>query len=83
MNPVHRKVTKIGNSLGITLNKELLSKVNLDQGDDVEVTVREDTGEIILRKTPKVPSCLDPQFFDVLKTNVDKYRKTLEGLKDR
>lgn len=67
---VHRKVTKIGNSLGITLNKELLNSINADLGDDLEIIVNENEGEIVLRKSPKVPQGLDVRFFDVLQANV-------------
>ncbi|MFX4301535.1 AbrB/MazE/SpoVT family DNA-binding domain-containing protein [Alicyclobacillus tolerans] len=83
MEPVHRKVTKIGNSLGVTFNKELLKRINVDLGDDLEIIVNENEGEIVLRKSPKVPQGLDPRFFEVLQANVDQYRKTIEGLKDR
>ncbi|WP_326492660.1 AbrB/MazE/SpoVT family DNA-binding domain-containing protein [Alicyclobacillus dauci] len=80
---VHRKVTKIGNSFGVTLNKELLNRINADLGDDLEIIVNENEGEIVLRKSPKIPKGLDSRFFEVLQANVDQYRKTIEGLKDR
>ncbi|MCF8568619.1 AbrB family transcriptional regulator [Alicyclobacillus tolerans] len=83
MEPVHRKVTKIGNSLGVTLNKELLNKINADLGDDLEIIVNQNEGEIVLRKAPKVPQGLDSRFFELLQANVEQYRKTIEGLKDR
>lgn len=83
MEPVHRKVMKIGNSLGVTFNKELLKRINVDLGDDLEIIVNENEGEVVLRNSPKVPQGLDPRFFEVLQANVDQYRKTIEGLKDR
>lgn len=72
MDPVHRKVTKIGNSLGVTFHKDLLKKINVDLGDDLEIIVNENEGEIVLRKSPKVPQGLDPRFFDVLQANVEQ-----------
>lgn len=39
MEQFERKVTKIGNSFGITLPNELLRQVGLAQGDDVQVEV--------------------------------------------
>ncbi len=83
MDRVHRKVTKVGNSLGVTFSKDLLNKIHADLGDDLEISVNEDKGEIVLRKAPKIPQGLDPRFFDVLQTNVNQYRQTIEGLKDR
>lgn len=83
MERVHRKVTKIGNSLGVTFNKDLLNKINVGLGDDLEIIVNENEGEIVLRKSPTVPKGIDPRFFELLQTNVEQYRKTIEGLKDR
>ncbi|WAH44987.1 AbrB family transcriptional regulator (plasmid) [Alicyclobacillus fastidiosus] len=83
MEHVHRKVTKIGNSLGVTFNKELLNKINVGFGDELEITVNENEGEIVLRKSVAVPQGIDPRFFEVLQKNVNQYRNTIEGLKDR
>lgn len=83
MERIQRKVTKIGNSWGVTLSKELLNRINANLGDDLEIIVNENKGEIVLRKSPKVPQGLDPRFFEVLQANVDQYYKTIEGLKDR
>lgn len=83
MQRIHRKVTKIGNSLGVTFNKELLSSIHVGIGDNLEITVNENEGEIVLRKSPTIPKGLDPRFFEVLQENVEQYRNTIEGLKDR
>jgi antitoxin MazE len=83
MERIHRKVTRIGNSLGVTFTKDTLKKLNLDLGDEVEIIVNENEGEIVLRKAVSVPQGLDPKFFETLKTNVEQYRQTIEGLKDR
>ncbi|MCD8511720.1 MAG: AbrB/MazE/SpoVT family DNA-binding domain-containing protein [Bacillus sp. (in: Bacteria)] len=52
MEQFERKVTKIGNSFGITLPAELLREVGLSQGDDVQVEVKD--GKIILRKKEQI-----------------------------
>ena len=83
MERIHRKVTKIGNSLGVTFTKDALQKLHLDLGDDVEIMVNENEGEIVLRKAVSVPQGLDPKFFETLKANVEQYRQTIQGLKDR
>ena len=83
MERIHRKVTKIGNSLGVTFTKDALQKLHLNLGDDVEIIVNENEGEIVLRKSVSVPQGLDPQFFKTLQANVEQYRQTIEGLKDR
>jgi len=83
MDKIHRKITKIGNSWGVTFTKDSLQKLNLGLGDDIEIIVHEAEGEIVLRKSVSVPQGLDPKFFETLKANVEQYQQTIEGLKDR
>lgn len=45
MNIIKRKITKIGNSVGITLLAYLLKSVGLSQGDVVQIEVKD--GKII------------------------------------
>ncbi|ATY86195.1 AbrB family transcriptional regulator [Kyrpidia spormannii] len=66
MRQVRRKVTRIGNSVGITFTKDALRALGLHMGDEVELTVNESNREIIIRKAPSIPLGLDPQFFEVL-----------------
>ncbi|KYP81731.1 AbrB family transcriptional regulator [Ferroacidibacillus organovorans] len=83
MDRVHRKITRIGNSLGVTFAKDSLRKLNLNLGDDVDIIVNEKAGEIVIRKAISLPQGLDPAFFETLETNANRYRQTIEGLKDR
>lgn len=83
MERIYRKVTRIGNSLGVTFTKNALQKLHLDLGDDLEIIVNENEGEIVLRKLVPIPQGIDPKFFETLKANVEQYRQTIEGLKDR
>lgn len=83
MERTHRKVTKIGNSLGVTLNKELLNKIHADFGDELEVIVKENEGEIVLRKAPTLPQGIDPRFFEIFDEMMEQYHETIEGLKNR
>lgn len=83
MDRVYRKITRIGNSLGVTLTKDVLQKLHLAWGDDVEILIKENTGELILRKAVFTPQGLDPKFFETLATNIEHYRQTINSLKDR
>lgn len=49
---IERKVTKIGNSIGITLPPELLKNVELAQGDNVQIELKD--GKIILQKREQI-----------------------------
>lgn len=50
-NAIERKVTKFGNSLGITMT-EALKQAGLELGDTVHIDVKD--GEIVIRKANKV-----------------------------
>jgi antitoxin MazE len=81
---MERKVTKFGNSLGITMT-EALKQIGLDVGDTVIVDVREQHGEIVIKKAQKVtlPPGISADFMDTLSEVIDRYDETLKGLKDR
>ncbi|MCE3198198.1 AbrB/MazE/SpoVT family DNA-binding domain-containing protein [Paenibacillus sonchi] len=81
---MERKVSKFGNSLGITMT-DALRQVGLDQGDTVLIDVNKATGEIIIRKSSKVtlPNGIGEDFMDSLADVIHKYDQTLRGLKDR
>ena len=69
------KVRKVGNSLGVVLPKEVLSRLNLEDGDKVFLTEAPDGS---YRITP-----YDPEFEKQLKIGkkfMAKYRNTLKAL---
>lgn len=84
VNEMERKVTKFGNSLGITMT-EALKQIGLELGDTVHIDVKENDGEIIIRKANKVslPAGISPDFIDTLTQVMKQYDETLKGLKDR
>lgn len=79
---VERKVTRIGNSLGVTMT-DALKQLGINNGDTVNIDVRD--SEIVVRKSQRVtlPQGISPDFFDTLNSVMDKYHETLKGLKDR
>jgi antitoxin MazE len=81
---MERKVTKIGNSLGVTMT-EAFKKLGIDFGDMVHIEVHEDDGEIVIKKSQPLtlPDGLSPDFLDTLQTVMRDYDETLKGLKDR
>lgn len=83
MGLIERKVTKIGNSIGITLPPEILSEVGLSQGDDVQIEVKD--GNIILRKKEhlQLPKGVDAAFMDILSDVIKEHDVAFKGLVDR
>lgn len=81
---MERKVTKFGNSLGISMT-EALKQIGLEIDDTVQIDVKEKDGEMIIRKANKVqlPVGISPDFFATLSQVMDDYDEILKGLKDR
>lgn len=78
-----RKITKIGNSLGLSLPPEMLKKINLNKGDQVIIDVEDD--KLIIKKQPslQIPEGISPDFFDILSETMEEYDKTIKGLRDK
>jgi antitoxin MazE len=81
---MERKVTKFGNSLGITMT-DALKQIGLELGDTVQIDVKEKDGEIIIKKANKVtlPDGISADFIETLSQAMNEYDETLKGLKDR
>jgi len=79
-----RKIGRMGNSLGVSLPKNLAEKLNISQGDEIEF-VENDRGEVVLKKIRKsqLPENVRAEvleaFFDVFEED----EGILEDLRDR
>ncbi|PED16503.1 AbrB family transcriptional regulator [Bacillus thuringiensis] len=85
MKPVERKVTKIGNSLGITVPQDIFNLLGVNLGDIVSLEVNNENDEIIIKKQKKVslPKDVDPMFLDIVSDVFERYDETLKGLANR
>lgn len=85
MKPVERKVTKIGNSLGITVPQEIINLLDVNLGDIVSLEVNDNNDEIIIKKQKKVslPKDVAPAFLDIVSDVFERYDETLKGLANR
>jgi antitoxin MazE len=74
---MERKITRIGNSLGIRLPAEILKDIQLDEGDTVELELRKDKGEIVLRnkKITPITDDFESRVIDVVEKYFDVKRK--------
>lgn len=70
-----RKITKIGNSYGITLPQEILKEAGMNYGDSVEIVKVDDTISIQKKKDIKLPKGLSSDFFEVLERNTLPYAR--------
>ncbi|WP_041638478.1 AbrB/MazE/SpoVT family DNA-binding domain-containing protein [Anoxybacillus flavithermus] len=78
-----RKVLKIGNSLGVTFPIEFLHKLDIHQGDEIQMEL--ENNQIVIKKSNKVnlPKGISKDFFDVLNETLEEYDETIKGLVDR
>lgn len=85
MDKFERKVTKIGNSLGLTLPQELYQKLNITQGDVLSLEFNENNDEIVIKKSKKVsmPEGINPKFLEAFSNSINQYDKTFKDLVTR
>lgn len=83
---MERKISKIGNSLGMTLPQEVIKHVNIKQGDEIKFILEKD-GSVSFKKqkqlNTEVLNDFDQDFLDGLKDLFDNYDQTLQNLANR
>ena len=77
MNQTLRQITTVGNSLGITLPREMLGSYGLEKGALVELRP---TPEGVLIQPAKVVSALSPEGKAAVKGIVRRYRRAFDAL---
>lgn len=83
---VERKITRIGNSLGITLPQEVLDHLQVKQGDEIKLQLEKD-GTVSFKRQKKINygalEDIDQEFLDGMQDLFDNYDQTLKNLVDR
>ena len=75
-----RKIFKTGNSFVISLPRESLQLLGLQEGSEVNVVVDQDEGRIIIERAHPLLADIDPTFAQQLNEFIDQYRPALEAL---
>lgn len=80
-----RKICHIGNSYGITIPKEILEKLHLTAGAQVDVNVDEKTNKIIIEPAiqKSIPSEMDEEFASQVKDFIERYKPALKALAEK
>ena len=84
MATVKKRITQIGNSLGLTLPNDLLKALNIKKGDEVLVELV--GNQIVIKKIPKMiplPEGVPEDFFDILEEEMEAHHEALKGLVNR
>jgi len=72
-----RQITNIGNSLGVTIPREILGAYGLDKGALVELRP---TNQGLLIQPARVVSALSPEGRDLVKGIVRRYKRAFDAL---
>ncbi|SDN05008.1 AbrB/MazE/SpoVT family DNA-binding domain-containing protein [Bacillus sp. OK048] len=80
---MERKVTRVGNSLGITLPQEVLEHLQIAQGDEVRFDLAD--GHVTIKKKAdlKLPKGVDAEFLQQMNDMINEYDETFKGLVNR
>ena len=74
-----RRITKIGNSLGLTLPNDVLKAMNVKKGNEVQVELVDD--QIVIKKIPKMiplPDGVPADFFDRLEEEMEAHQSSVK-----
>ncbi|MBI4848914.1 MAG: AbrB/MazE/SpoVT family DNA-binding domain-containing protein [Nitrospirae bacterium] len=79
---MHRKICSIGNSRGVSIPVDVLEKLDLSVGSDVDVKLDEDKSRIIVEpvRKKKYPKGVDREFVSQVNEFIKKYEPALKEL---
>jgi putative addiction module antidote len=79
---MHRKVCSIGNSQGVSIPAEMLDKLDLSVGSEVDVQLDEQISKIVIApvKKKKYPKGIDREFVSQVNEFINKYEPALKKL---
>jgi antitoxin MazE len=73
-----RKIFKTGNSMVVSLPREILEPLGVSDGSEVSVVLEE--GKIVIRPMQQTVPGVDEEFARQLAEFIDEYRPALESL---
>ncbi|RJQ56528.1 MAG: AbrB/MazE/SpoVT family DNA-binding domain-containing protein [Nitrospiraceae bacterium] len=79
---MHRKICSIGNSRGVSIPVDVLEKLDLSVGSEVDIKLDEDKSRIIVEpvRKKKYPKGLDREFVSQVNEFIEKYEPALKEL---
>ena len=77
-----RKVFRTGNSVVVSLPREVLDYLNIQEGAEIEVDLDRENRQVILKpvETPLAISGVDENFAHQVAEFIEQYRPALEAL---
>lgn len=79
---MHRKICAIGNSRGVSLPADVLEKLHLAVGAEVNIEIDDSQTKIIIEpvRKKKYPKGIDLKFVSQVNDFIEKYRPALDEL---
>jgi antitoxin component of MazEF toxin-antitoxin module len=79
---MHRKVCSIGNSQGGSIPADMLEKLNLSVGSEVDVQLDNEKSKIVIEplRKKKYPKDIDREFVSQVNEFIVKYKPALKKL---
>ncbi|GEL77574.1 AbrB/MazE/SpoVT family DNA-binding domain-containing protein [Tenuibacillus multivorans] len=77
-----RKIVQMGNSMGVSIPKEFLDELKLDQGSEVDIYLN-DGSQLVMETKPNIDQYVDSEFVRELDKTLRDHDQVLKNLKDR
>lgn len=79
---MRRKICTIGNSYGVSIPKEILEKLQLTPGDQVDIRVDEKAKKIIIEPSvcTSFQDTVDKEFASQVNDFIERYKPALKAL---
>ena len=77
-----RKIFKTGNSVVVSLPKDIIEYLDMDEGTEVNVELDREKRQIVIKPAehPLVIAGVDPEFAHQINEFIEQYRPALEEL---
>jgi antitoxin MazE len=76
-----RKIFRTGNSMVVSIPKDILDELQLSEGEDVSVELDPQQRQIVISPVEKaIPTGIDEAFAKQVDDFIEKYRPALEAL---
>lgn len=72
----------MGNSMGVSIPKEFLDELKLDQGSEVDIYLN-DGSQLVMETKPNIDQYVDSEFVRELDKTLRDHDQVLKNLKDR
>ena len=77
----YRKIGKFGNSLGISIPKEFVEELSIQQGDVWEIV--KEVGQLVIKPVKESAVNIRPEILQALDRTLERYDQAFKNLRDR